>query len=233
LTFPAIAGKLVFTRLVIANMSERAVSKSRLSAQERRAAILDAAVKLFAERGFRGTTTRELASAVGVTEPVLYEHFRTKRDLYTAIIDAKSQQGVGVLSELARRYEDQQDDRGFFTALAQLILRWHRTDTAFVRLLLFSALEGHELKDLFYERQSCAGIEVVAGYLRRRIETGAFRNIDPRLAGLAFMGMVAHYSINRLLFQTGDANGEPDEVVATMVDIFLHGLASQPQSEAK
>ena len=58
-----------------------------MTATERRAAIIQAAMKLFSERGFRGTTTREIASAVGVSEPVLYQHFPSKGDLYTAIIE--------------------------------------------------------------------------------------------------------------------------------------------------
>jgi AcrR family transcriptional regulator len=46
--------------------------RQRLSKDQRRQAIVEAAAALFAERGFRGVTTRELAKAVGVTEPVLY-----------------------------------------------------------------------------------------------------------------------------------------------------------------
>ena len=63
-------------------------NRERLSGAQRRAAILDAAIELFASRGFRGVTTREIAAAVGVTEPVLYQHFPSKRDLYTAIIES-------------------------------------------------------------------------------------------------------------------------------------------------
>ena len=63
--------------------------KTRMRGEERYAAIVRCAIRLFAEKGFRGATTRELASALGVTEPVLYRHFPTKRDLYNAIIEAK------------------------------------------------------------------------------------------------------------------------------------------------
>ena len=62
-------------------MSSKIISKPRLTSEERRASIVEAACKLFADKGFRGTTTRELAAAVGVSEPILYEHFKTTRDL--------------------------------------------------------------------------------------------------------------------------------------------------------
>jgi AcrR family transcriptional regulator len=67
--------------------------KSRLSSEERKRVIVEAAIQLFSERGFQGTTTRELAAAAGVTEPVLYQHFETKRDLYSALIETKSMEG--------------------------------------------------------------------------------------------------------------------------------------------
>ncbi|MEC9373950.1 MAG: helix-turn-helix domain-containing protein [Planctomycetota bacterium] len=59
----------------------------RLPAAERRAQLLETAVKLFAERGYAGATTAELAKAAGVTEPIIYRHFQSKRDLFIALID--------------------------------------------------------------------------------------------------------------------------------------------------
>ncbi|MHC4975750.1 MAG: TetR/AcrR family transcriptional regulator [Planctomycetota bacterium] len=59
----------------------------RLPAAERRAQLLDVASKLFAERGYSGATTSELAKAAGVTEPIIYRHFTSKRDLFIALID--------------------------------------------------------------------------------------------------------------------------------------------------
>lgn len=57
----------------------------RLSAEERRAAIIKAVRRTFAEKGFHGTTTRELAAAAGVSEALLFKHFPTKEALYAAM----------------------------------------------------------------------------------------------------------------------------------------------------
>jgi AcrR family transcriptional regulator len=91
----------------------------RMSSNDRRAVILDTACKLFSEKGYRGTTTRELASAAGVTEPVLYEHFPSKSDLYRAIIENQAQSGIEILTELTERFQDSEDDHAFFYALAE------------------------------------------------------------------------------------------------------------------
>ncbi len=60
---------------------------SRLPAAERREQLLDRAAELFSERGYARATTSELAKAAGVTEPIIYRHFKSKRDLYVALIE--------------------------------------------------------------------------------------------------------------------------------------------------
>jgi AcrR family transcriptional regulator len=60
-------------------------TSSRLPAEQRREAILQAVRSLFAEKGFHGTTTRELAEAAGVSEALLFKHFPTKEALYSAM----------------------------------------------------------------------------------------------------------------------------------------------------
>ena len=61
-------------------------NSSRLTADERRNAIVAAATKVFAEKGFHGTTTRELAKAARVSEALLYKHFPSKESLYSAML---------------------------------------------------------------------------------------------------------------------------------------------------
>ena len=60
---------------------------SRLPAQERKAAVLDCACGIFSTGSYRGTTTAEIARKAGVTEPILYRHFESKRDLYLAVLE--------------------------------------------------------------------------------------------------------------------------------------------------
>lgn len=57
----------------------------KLSSEERRAAIIRAVRRVFAEKGFDGTTTRELADAAGVSEALLFKHFPNKEALFTAM----------------------------------------------------------------------------------------------------------------------------------------------------
>jgi AcrR family transcriptional regulator len=63
-------------------------SGERLPAAERRAAVLKAALELFATTSYASATTAEIARAAGVSEPILYRHFASKRDLWLACLDA-------------------------------------------------------------------------------------------------------------------------------------------------
>jgi len=59
----------------------------RLPAAQRREQLLDTAAKLFAVHGYAGATTSQIAKAAGITEPIIYRHFQSKRDLFIALIE--------------------------------------------------------------------------------------------------------------------------------------------------
>ena len=63
------------------------MTASRLPAAERRAAVLECACRVFSNGSYRGTTTAQIAKEAGVTEPILYRHFDSKRALYIACLD--------------------------------------------------------------------------------------------------------------------------------------------------
>ena len=190
---------------------------------ERRSSIIRSAIHLFAEKGFRGTTTRELAAAAGVTEPVLYQHFRTKRDLYSAIIEAKAVEvahSAAVLAELA----ETSDDRAFFGAIGESILRRYQEDPELSRLLFFSALERHELAELFFERLYAAFYRRVAGYIRRRVREGGFRKVNPETAARGLIGMISYHGQLTLLFPGRFPISNPRRIADEMTAVFLDGV---------
>ncbi len=77
------------------------MANTRLDSDERRQAIVEAAVPLFARKGFSGATTRELAEAAGVSEALLYRHFPSKQLLYSEILQQVGCQGDPALEKLA------------------------------------------------------------------------------------------------------------------------------------
>jgi AcrR family transcriptional regulator len=204
----------------------------RMTSDERRAVILEAAIKLFSERGFRGTTTRALAEAVGVTEPVLYEHFESKRELYEAIVEVKSREGLAQAMALLQPLADAGDDRALFIALGEFVLgRCYTEDRAYTRLLLLAALEDPALGQVFYERQRDSR-EALAGYVAERIQSGVFREVDPKVAVRAFIGMLSHHGMSRMLYHDEFIRSDIHEIADQMADLFLNGI-SKDRSESK
>jgi len=196
----------------------------KLSKAERRKAIVDAAAQLFSERGFRGVTTKDLARAVGVTEPVLYEHFQTKRDLYAAIIDGTSRENFEQARATLRQSALADEPRAFFTTLATLMVESFSRNPSYLRLVLFSALEKHELAQLCFERHAQAIYAIVIEYLKKRMAT---RRVDPVIAARLFIGAVHHYCIFDLHFGFRIVRASKKRAIAIMVDIFLHGIQAQ------
>jgi AcrR family transcriptional regulator len=187
--------------------------------------ILEAAIELFAKNGFRGTTTRDLATQAGVNEAIIFRHFNTKQELYRAILEEKLSQKQDAHLEEFRQLAASGDDQKFLETFGQQFLERHEGDMTFMRLLMFSALEGHELSEMFLA--SMAGRDPMASYFERRMDEGAFRRMDPHLAARAILGMfVSYIQMQEIFGQKKIKTFERNEVVKTFVSIFLAGMKS-------
>jgi AcrR family transcriptional regulator len=206
----------------------------RMSAEDRKLQILRVAVTLFSQRGFGGTTTREIAHAAGVSEAMVFRHFATKQELYSAILDHKACSGDSMNPEqMVAEALKQKNDRAVFERLALGALDHHESDPEFQRLLLLSALEGHELSEMFFEKFIRRVYELLGGYIVERQRDGVMVDIDPAIAVRAFIGMIIHHSLNNNLW---DPNRRllkisNKEAAKHFTEILLHGISIN--SEAK
>jgi AcrR family transcriptional regulator len=195
----------------------------RLTGEERRHVIIDAALTLFARKGFRGTTTKEIAQAAGCSEATIFKHFTTKDELYSAILESK----VTIEETLARAAHAaaRKDDAGVFRAVGLEALIRTEDDPSLMRLLLFSALEGHELSHLFFESEVRRLHEFLSNYIAQRISDGIFRAVNPLVAARGFVGMIVHYLLIHEIFGVKRPVGVlPEQVVDTFVMLFLSGI---------
>jgi AcrR family transcriptional regulator len=192
----------------------------KASGRERQAGIIAAAAALFAARGFTGTTTKEIAKAARCSEALVFKYFPTKRALYAAILAEKVP-----LTELLTTVEDaakKKDDRLVFSTLARHRIR-RGADPTLLRLLLFSALEGHELSKMFFKNQHRVFYDYLAGYIEQRVRDGAFRRVDPLLAARSFMGLIAHHRLLHEIFGVA-LHQSPEDCVESYVSLFLDGI---------
>lgn len=205
-------------------------SVGRMTGDKRREQILHTAVALFSQRGFKGTTTKEIARAAGVSEAMVFRHFSTKSELYDAILGDKAcHDGIRfpwdenpVLHEALKN----KDDYSVFFNIALNALVKQQADENFMRLLFYSALEEHELADRFFDEFVARLYEFIGGYIQERQKDGAMREINPRIAVRTFLGMMIHHSLNNLLWDKNrrllDITNE--EAAKNFAEILLGGI---------
>lgn len=203
--------------------AQKPTRRARLPGEERRRQIIEAAATLFSRKGFRGTTTREIAGAVGVSEAMLFKHFATKEELYAAIIETRSH-GRRVL-DTAVAAAEREDDAEVLRTLAREMIERTRTDATLMRLTFFSALEGHALSDMMFRSRVQQLDEFLSRYFEKRIAAGAFRSLDALQAAWNFLGMVAYHVQRQELFgQKPPRHLTTERAVEEMVALFLHGV---------
>jgi AcrR family transcriptional regulator len=207
------------------------VAAARMTGSARRVEIIRVAMRLFSQRGFRGTTTKEIAQAASVSEAIIFRHFATKQELYAAIIDHKAcAGGFGDPREMVADAIKRKDDRAVFEGLAFAALQHHEKDTEFNRLLLYAALEGHELAQMFWERTVTQLYQFLGSYISERQRDGAIREIDPLVVVRAFVGMIIHHSLNNNLWDPHRRLLDVTNAVAAheFTEILLRGIAAHP-----
>jgi TetR/AcrR family transcriptional regulator len=210
--------------------AKREIEKAtgRMTGENRRQQILEVAIRLFSEKGFRGTTTKEIALSAGVNEAIIFRHFATKSDLYSAILDFKACSAASqAFEESVEAAMAREDDRAVFESIARHILDNHKRDDAFMRLLLYSALERHELAVMFHERLIKDHYRRLAGYIRRRSAAGAFRRVDPMTAVGVFIGMVVHHAQMANLYGDDLLYISNRTAAERFADIFFRGVLAK------
>jgi AcrR family transcriptional regulator len=202
-----------------------------MPADARREQILQTAVNLFSQRGFKGTTTKEIAKAAGVSEAIIFRHFATKDELYGAILHSKScNDGLHRFpwesNELLQEAIRHKDDFAVFYNLALQAMNNHQKDEGFMRLLFYSALEEHELADRFFGEFVSQVYGFIGEYVRERQEDGVMREINPAVVVRAFLGMLIHHSLNNILWDKErrllDVTNE--EAAKHFAEIVLRGV---------
>ena len=202
-----------------------------MTGENRRLQILRVAMRLFSQRGFRGTTTKEIALTAGVSEAMVFRHFATKEELYSAILDHKAcvHETMDPLQVVAEAVAAK-DDAAVFEGLALDALNQHDCDPEFHRLLLHSALEEHELAHMFWEKFVKRVYRTLRNYIRERQRDGAMRNVEPLVVVRAFVGMIIHHSLNNNLWDRKQQLLKISNQAAAreFTNILLHGVASAP-----
>src|SRR5271154_6395819 len=193
----------------------------RLTAEQRRHQLFAVALELFSQRGYRATTMDDIAEAGGVTKPLLYQHFSSKRALYLELVDSIARDLLTAIGSAVVQAEGprQQVEMGFAA--------------------YFGLVVSHEAEfRLLYGRDHADDLEL--GRALRAVEDAIAEAIDPlidagldddhrRLLAYGIVGM-AEGASRRFMAQRPSSDAEVDEeaqkLAGRMADLAWAGLRS-------
>ena len=206
------------------------MANTRLDSDDRRKAIVMAAVPLFARNGFAGTTTRELAAAAGVSEALLFRHFPSKQSLYREIL-ALGCEGDPALEKLATLPASTETAIGIVRFMVRRFVLGSECDRRDLdlkmRLVLHSCLEdGDYARELF----ATVAPRVVPLFTESLKAAEAAGDLVPLAANGANRFWFAHHVAAMMAFgflpQAGviPYEGDIDQLVEDASDFILRGI---------
>ncbi len=199
-------------------------------AAERECQIREEAVRLFAAKGFQATRIREIAVACRVNEAILYRFFPSKAELFESALRfaVERHDPARFLAELPA---DLSYDAAF-TAVARRILEVGLNDPDVHRLLLAASIAGFTQTRSAYVTWRIPYVEYLERLVRRGIERGELRAVDPVLTARAFVGMTMDCVLSCNLWPSaGYPSASPDALVLNNVPTFVRGLLRNPPPE--
>ncbi|MBA3637518.1 MAG: TetR/AcrR family transcriptional regulator [Actinomycetota bacterium] len=203
-------------------MSESRRNEVRdLVVRARREQIVGAATRVFAEKGFRRATTREVARAAGVSEGTIYNYFENKDALLLAILDR--------LNETERRAADFEegmatDFRGFLEQYLRrrMSLIWENREA--FRVVLSEMLVNAELRERYLRHVVDPTMRIAEENFRSRMEQGEVRETDAPLAMRSVAGSVLGVLVLGLLGDE-EINSRSEEVPDVLAGLLIFGLS--------
>jgi AcrR family transcriptional regulator len=193
-----------------------------LVVRARREQIVEAATRVFAEKGFRRATTREVAREAGISEGTIYNYFEDKDALLMAILDK--------LNETERRAEDfeegmAKDFRGFLKEYLRrrMSLIWENREV--FRVVLSEMLVNAELRELYLRRVVEPTMRIAEENFRSRMEQGEVRETDAPLAMRSVAGAVLGVLVLGLLGDE-EVGSRPEEIPDVLAGLLVHGLGA-------
>jgi len=180
--------------------------------------IMEAATRLFLEKGYRGTTISEVMEGVGITKASFYYYFENKKDLYFACLDNIFQSIFGEALDDIKKEQD---------TLSRLEKRWEATRAFLPEMITFLQLIKESLRDENEEHRRKAAeilreslIEPLVGDLNRGIESGELRPMESDIVVFAIVSVLEMVSYRPMI----DDKYSDDQIDQAILDFILNGL---------
>ena len=202
-------------------MSDRSTAQ-----EDKRRLILDAAVRVFARKGYHTSRVGDIAEEAGVAHGLLYHYFRSKEELLETIF---RETWRDVLDAVRAVEETDETARERLAGIAKILLRAWRRDPDLVRVLVREVTRSSHLQQRVDEiDQAFAGLERI---IARGQEEGEFRpDLDPRMVSYVFYGALEEILTGWVLDQLDDGDEQVALAEQTVIEVVCSGLAREREA---
>jgi len=208
------------------------MGKKRLPAKERRELIIEAALEVFSERGYEGSTVKKIAERAKINQALIYQHFKNKEDLYKSILEKTPSQFLP-RKEVDKLMEGK-NDREILDRFVHRYLQLMRSNEKIVKFINLGQWENPQVFEFQYFQEEKSPIKILANYLSKRMEEGKFRRKNPRLSARVLIGVIHWYGLRCLIAKArGWKTYEEEEVLDTIIDVYLNGIISKKKAPKK
>ena len=198
-------------------------SRSQKQRSEKRVRIVDAAVGVFAEKGYRSARISDIARRAGVADGTIYLYFRNKEDLLLTIFEEKMD---GILTGLRAAVEGIEAPADRMRAFAQFHFEQMRLQPALAQVLQVELRQSTRFVREYRPERLWEYLGVFEHILEEGQRSGVFRSdIDPFLVKWAFFGALDELSIQWVVARKRD-RFNLEKAAEQVVDVFLHGMGS-------
>ena len=198
--------------------------RQRMSAAERRQQLLDAARAAFIQNGFSGTRTKDICMAAGVSEAMLYQHFKSKQEIFELAVLERLSELVTELATVAARFGDSSDGRNrraMSYSLHEHVLAGMLEITPLLGVTLFSDRDaGAE----FYETRMRPLLERATRSIEEGLRQWTHPDVDPAIMTAIIFGTYSWLSLQAAF---GGDRFEIPVVARELTDLLARGLSSR------
>lgn len=204
-------------------------NESKLTERQKR--IIDAAVEVFAAKGYDGASTAEIAQKARVAEGTVFKHFKTKKDLLLRVVSPffikfAAPYILKPVKEILTTEDLPLEE--ILRRIAMDRVSLVESNWGEVRILVQETLRVPELREAMITNIAMGIRGIGEELLRKKMAAGEIREIDPFLVLRAYVGIIVVYVVSKHAFKEESVSWNDEEEIAKLADLIMNGLKPRP-----
>ena len=202
----------------------------KLNLPEKEQKILEAAIDVFSERGFSGSTTSEIAKRAGVAEGTIFRYFKTKKDILRGVlIQMLNLAGEPIIVEGVRKIllnTENKDLREVLKAFVKDRLEVLESVFPMIKIIITEALYHDDIREAFFQNIISKIFEIFTIFHRQMVERGLIReNVKALTMGRSIIGNIVMFVVYKQFFADKFNEQDMDKELDVVIDIIMYGIS--------